>query len=267
MLKYNMMKLDKTVDGGNGEATKVPPSTEETKQTNTETTQTSGDTLDQYGYEKVSTEETQKESEETKTVNKEAEKKVDGDGEVKDPATGYGKDPVKVEETTPVKEEKKESEIKLEFEVDVKDLEVKEAEKLKKFVLDNKLTKEAAQALINLKKSEADEYKKAVEEYEIQEKKRITQLRASWDNELRTDPVFGGDKFAHNVMRAERVLSEFLGETKKALTEAKSMLPPYVMRDLAKLGDHLYGNAKLVQGDAKETKEEKEDNDPLDFYK
>ena len=106
------------------------------------------------------------------------------------------------------------------------------------------------------------------EQNKLAEQKR-KETRAAWDKELRNDPKFGGDKFLHNVTRIEKLMTEFMPETKKVLTENKSMLPPYVMRDLARIAEQLSGGEKLVTGDglagnAEETK--KDDFDLNNYY-
>lgn len=259
MIKFNTIKRDQIKEGSEGAA---PP----TESKNTPATEAKGDNLDEFGYEKApAVNDSGKEDKEppkdgAKETKKESEK-------IEDPSTGYGVKPPKVdEETPPPKEEKK---IELGYELEVKDIPAEEVIKLKEFAKNNALTKEAAQALVNLRKSEIDEANKADEQYVKDQAKAVTELKASWDKELRTDPVFGGDKFDRNLMRVEKVLKEYLGETKKVLTERKSMLPPYVMRDLAKLADHLYSTEKFVQGDASKAddKAEEKEVDHLDFYR
>jgi hypothetical protein len=45
------------------------------------------------------------------------------------------------------------------------------------------------------------------------------------------------------------------------------MLPPYVMRDLAKLAEHLYKTERLQQGDPPAPAKSKDDEDsPYAFY-
>lgn len=171
--------------------------------------------------------------------------------------TGYGDEPPKVEEVKPPVEEPKSVKEYLGYELDLKGLEKTEAEKITAFAKANKLSEETAKAFLDLKKSEIAADLKLKADQEAQTQKEIAALKSSWDSELRNDPYFGKEKFAHNVQKVEKVLNEFMGETKNMLTERKSMLPPYVMRDLAKLADHLYSTEKLVQGEAAKSSEEK----------
>ena len=85
---------------------------------------------------------------------------------------------------------------------------------------------------------------------------------------MKNDPALGGEKFEHNVMQAEKVLEEFMRATKTMLTERGSMLPPYVMRDLARLAEHLYAAPVFNSGEppAPPPEPKEENNDPLAFY-
>lgn len=267
MIKFSTIKLDKLKEGADGAApteTKTPPANEK----DPKTPETPGNNVDEYGYEKEP--KADDKADKVEKPNKDGAKKDDkAPEEIQDPATGYGiKEPKEEKKEDPPPPPPEEKKIELEFELEVKDLDKDEANKIKEFVKNNKLPKEAAQALVDLKKSEIAEIKKATDEYKKEQAKAVADLKASWDKELRTDPNFGGDKFAHNITRVEKLMTDFLGETKKVLTERKSMLPPYVMRDLARLADKLYATDKLVQGDPSGEKEtaKKEENDPLAFY-
>jgi hypothetical protein len=134
---------------------------------------------------------------------------------------------------------------------------------IKEFAKANKLSKEQAEAFLNLKKSEIAAVKAADVAYEAHVKQKAAELKASWHKELKSDKTFGGEKFAQNLHNVDKVLTDFLGETKKQLTDSKSMLPPYVMRDLAKLADHLYKGTNLVQGEATAGADEKHFLDEL----
>ena len=183
--------------------------------------------------------------------------------DVKDPATGYGKEPPKPPEIIPPKI--KLPEINLEYELEVKDLDPKIVQSVKDFAKKNMLTKDMAQAFVELKRSEVESFK----QQQIQQQELIAKTKSDWDKELRDHPTFGGDNFAKSVMKVEKVLLDHMPETKKFLTEKGSMLPPYVMRDFAKLADHLFGTENLKTGDPHagdpEDKDKKENN-PLDFY-
>lgn len=257
MLKFNMIKQDTAGDADAG-AAKTTPSTESTEAAADEA---GGDSVDEFGYEKVAPE---GQAQEDQKPTAKADAKVE---EVKDPGTGYGVKPPEVVEEKPAPVVEPEVKLDLGYELDVKDLDAKESLKLQTFAKANALTKEAAQALVELKKSEISAAKQADAEFEKQQAKAVADLKISWDKELRTDPTFGGEKFAHNVQKAEKVLSEFMSATKKELTARGSMLPPYVMRDLAKLADHLYGSENLVNGEAKAKEIVEQEDDHLAFYK
>ena len=254
--------------GGSGEPkTKVPPPPAADSAKSEET----GDSTDEFGYAKSPEGKVDGSAKkDAATEGKGAAKvpPVPQDEKIEKPATGYGIEPPKEEVVSPVVVEP--PKVELGYELEVKDgLDPKEVAKVKEFAKANTLTKEAAQALMNLK---SEEFKAGVvtqneakTKYETWRKNEI----AGWDKELRADPTFGGDRFVHNLMRAEKVLDQFLPTTKKALTERGSTLPPYVMRDLAKLADHLYSTENLTLGDPEKADtviEIKNSNEHLDFY-
>lgn len=142
-----------------------------------------------------------------------------------------------------------------------------DADDIKAFAVENNLTPEVAQkwaakvkANIELQKVHASNMEKQVEQQK-------QQTRALWYKDLKDSQDFGGADFDKNVLKANKVLTEFMPQTEKALTQAKSVLPPYVMRDLAKMADHLYATDKLTVGDPiVPTQDEKVKDDALEYY-
>lgn len=206
----------------------------------------------------------------TDEEKKEGEKKVVAEGSVKKteepvkPATGYGDEPPKVEEpaTPPVEEPIKTD---LGFELKLEGLPKAEAEKVIEFAKANELSEKAAQAFADFRKSQiksAEEGVVAAKKAAEQERNRI---RSEWHKELKNDPKFGGEKFAYNIALAEKVVDQLMPHTKKMLTERGTMLPPYVMRDLVKIGEHFNPTQQLVQGDPP-APEVPEEDDALAFY-
>jgi len=198
--------------------------------------------LDEFGYKK--NDEPTKKPEENKTKEPEADK------EVEKPATGYGKEdaipePEKKEEVKePTTEEEKS---KAELVEALKDLpENIDKEKVTKFALDNKLTKEQ---LIAYKNFVTEDSKQS----EVKQKEAIKAQRSEWKKELSSDPDFGGENFDKNVDRVEKVLENYMPNMKKVLTERGSMLPPYVMRDFLALSKILNPTTTLVSGDPIQT--------------
>lgn len=264
-----MLKMNKVDEGGvsGGGAPAAPKSEEKPNPApNDPKAEAQGDKkFDDNGYEITPPEgdspkkgaEPEKKADEPKTSEK-----------VETPATGYGAEPPKVEDPPP--EKKVEAEVKPEpDELDpvVEGLPKDEAEGMKEFAKKHNIPKDGLKAFAELRKEEI----KAAEKWAADEAKRVEnakiQIRAEWHKELKEDPDFGGSKFDQSLLRAEKVLHDFLPSTKKMLTESKGILPPYVMRDLAKLHAHLYGGEKLVQGEpkSKEAPDDKKD-DALDFY-
>lgn len=221
--------------------------------------------VDEYGYVTPAKED---DSDDKKESNPEDNSKKSDDDPEKKTITGYEEEDPKKPEEDPKKPEedpKKPEEVVLE---NTEGLLPEEIASLQEFVKKHGVNKELAQALVEQKKQGI----KAYEEYVAKEKQeREAQTRAlkeSWKTELKTDPDFGGEKFRHNLKQVDRIIDEFLPNLKKTLTEGGGMLPPYVMRDLAKFADHLYSTEKLVQGDPIKLDQgkEQEGNDPLAFY-
>lgn len=250
MLKFIKILMDekKEGDGGGAPAPKEQPEQEPE--------------LDDLGYE------VPKKPEDEKPAPK-PEPKAD-EKEPKVPATGYGEDPPPApKEPDPKKDDEKpaDPEEEDELKLDLKDLDVNDAKEIKEFAKKHKLSKEAAQALVDREKAEIKKAKDFLTSQSAERERQKQAQRRQWHDELKADPNFGGEKFAHNISRAERVVEEFLPNLKKQLTESKGMVPPYVMRDLAKLADHLYSSEKLTQGSPPAKKvEEKENDDALGFY-
>lgn len=224
--------------------------------------ETEGDQFDDLGY-KVTKPEATKDTETKGDKKPEQTETPPQSEEIKDPVSGYDKAPEPVKEETPPAAEPVKEETAPTVEVNVDGLPESVATALKKTVTDMKLSKEAAEALVSIKKKEIENLNSLQKAME----KEAADTKLKWYNELKSDPVFGGDKYAFNVNRVEKVLNEFMPDTKKVLTERKSMLPPYVMRGLAKIADHLYGTESLVQGGAKEpSPDDKKVDDVLSFY-
>lgn len=221
-----------------------------------------GDNVDEFGYHK-------EKAEEGKEAPKAAAKKEEPAPEpkkVEKPATGYGAEPPKVEDEPAAPAEK--PEIPLEFAEELKDLSDEEQVGIREFAKKNSFSKEQVKALGDLRRDNIKKEQELATEREAAIRRESAKIRNSWHTELKNDPAFGGEKFDRNIARAERVLEEFMPQTKKSLTEHKGMLPPYVMRDLANLADHLYSSEKLVMGEPKvpAVKDEELPDAHLSFY-
>lgn len=222
-----------------------------------------GSDLDEYGYKKVKKEE--EDAGKKEEVSKDPDKKS---------LTGYESDEGKKEEPPKKTEEdsKKKEDAPKDFELEnTGDLFPEEVENIKAFVKKHSVSKELAQALVENKKEEVKRYQELVTDQDAKLVADREQVRRDWKTELKTDSDFGGEKFTHNIRQVDKIVDEFFPGIKKVLTEGKTMLPPYLMRDLAKFADHLYSPERLTQGDPitpKQSEEENKDksNDPLDFY-
>lgn len=206
---------------------------------------------DDFGYDKI--------IEEVKPTE-EVKAQVVEEKPVEKPATGYGKEEEEVKPTeevkAPVVEEKKSEDLteeeknKKEVSDVIKNLDDGyNKDKITKFALDNKLSKAQLEAYVNLTKEEDQAFTKAQEEAKKTQKK-------AWRDELMKDAEFGGENFDKNVDRVEKVLQNYMPNTKKILTEKGSMLPPYIMRDFLGLAKALNPTTTLVTGSPAAPKEE-----------
>jgi hypothetical protein len=221
------------------------------------------ETHDDFGYPKTDAPAPKAEApkEEPKKEEPPAEKEIVA-------ATGYGEEPPKIEE--PKKEEKPPetaAEAAKELDIDVKDLPEDDAKSIREFAKKHNVTKEVAQAMADMKKAEHVELNQAIEDRRQQIEQQKKKTMVDWHNELKNDSTFGGEKFAYNIKQAEKVIDQFMPNLKTRLLQDKQMLPPYIMKDLAKLAKHLYSTEKLTQGEpVVQTKENDDKEDHLAFY-
>lgn len=269
---FNNMKHDQATDtsvGGYGapaNATPVPPPPAQ-QQANPAPAQAPGndDNLDDFGYEKSKLAEGTPAAPAAQTQAADAKTKTQTVAPATEPVAGYGRDPVIA--TPPATTPPAAAEpIKLEYELDVKDLAPEETEKFKKIAFDHKLSKEVAQALVDMRKQENQNIQAELIKLKTDNENKIAQQKAGWHNELVTDPKFGGENYLHNLARVDKVLTTLMPDTKKVLTERKSMLPPYVMRDLLTVYNSLYSTDEFVGGQPPTPSEAEKESSPLDFY-
>lgn len=222
-----------------------------------------GDSHDEFGYEKKPA------SEGKKDEGAKGDKKPEQAAPpAKEPeaSTGYGVEPPVV----PSEPKEPPAPVDLGFDVDTKGLPEEELPKLKEFLKNHKMSKEQAQAITENRKEFYAAQEKQRTDFAAAQVREEARIKAAWHQELKSDPTFGGEHFASNVKIVDRVVEDFMPGTKKMLTERKTMLPPYVMRDLLKLGDHLFGTGALVSGQPPAPKEESEQSDDdilKDMYK
>lgn len=207
--------------------------------------------FDELGYE------VEKKAEETPAPAEEPEVKEEDD-KVEKPATGYGEEDESDEPE--VKEEPKKEETTSDDGETLKEETVKEilgelpegfdSEKVSKFALDNGMTEAQLKAYVEMAKSDAEAIK-------ADQEARTKAQRKQWSDDLKADPEFGGENFAKSVHNAEKVLEKYFPEFKKVLTERGGMLPPYIMKDFAKLYKTMNPTTNLVHGNASEVPETK----------
>lgn len=188
------------------------------------------------------------------------------DETVETPSTGY-KSPAELDEPKPDEpkpddqdepEPKEEEKTQEEYEKEISETlenlpEHVDKEKMSKFALDNKMSKEQVEAYIEFTKNEQAQL---IE----QNKAAVKKQREDWAKELQTDASFGGENgadFDRNVDRVEKVLEKYMPETKKVLTERGSMLPPYVMKDFLALYKVMNPSNEFVAGQSPQPEENK----------
>ena len=270
MLNMLMNKVEDIKGGGNGNPPEPKEKPKEDIKKDESNPQGEGDIeYDELGYAKPKDDKSEPKKESKKDDEK--EKLEDSTGYEKDiPApkkedtTGYTDDDNEEEVGDDKEKSKDESE---ELELDVKDLLPEEVKEIKEIAKELKLNKEQAQKLANKKKAEVQALKVAMKKQQKDQEEAVKETKRKWRKELVEDSTFGGENFDKNIHKVNKIVQEFLPNTKKMLTERGSMLPPYVMRDLVKLADHLYRTENLVNGDPSVPKKNDEDSDnPLDFY-
>ena len=204
-------------------------------------------------------------SDNQKSEEKKGESK---EGEVKDPKSGYSEEEPKAPKKDEKKEEgKSDKNSNKDFKLDTEGLLEDEIKDLNDFIKTHSINEKQAQAMVDQKKDDVKKYDTMVADDKSEVERKAQERRVAWHRELKEDSTFGGENFAHSIKQAEKVIDEHLPNLKKVLTEEGGMLPPYVMKDLAKLAGTLYSTEKLNQGEpADKGKEEDDENDPLAFY-
>lgn len=177
-----------------------------------------------------------------------------------DALPGYGDDKKPVEEKPPTPPAPKE-EVKLDYEINLETLPKEDADKLKEFAKKNGFSKEQAQAYADQRKAEIKSIADSQAEYQRERQAKVN----GWVNELKNDPNFGGDKYAHNVQQVGKVLQEFMPEFKKQLTESGIVLPPNAIRGFKKIAEALYETKSMVQGDPLKGNREQQQENPDAF--
>lgn len=225
------------------------------------------DKFDEHGYEKVPETPVKKDGEATpKAPEVPAESPPAGSS-----ATGYETDPnKKVDDPPPAAAPKVDDPPVVPDEMDkaLDGLPKDELKKIKDFATKNKITTEQAKEFAALRRTEIKESQEAFDKSVKDLEAAKLKTRKDWETELKTDPDFGGEKFAKNVQQVDKVLTDFFPGLKKSLTERKAIMPPYLMRDMAKLAAKLYDSPALVDGQIPVPKEEEKTplDEALDYY-
>lgn len=139
--------------------------------------------------------------------------------------------------------------------VEMKELAADDQKKFGEYFTAHKLSKEAQQAFVDMRKAEIAANAKAQADYEQQIKTETAKLKSDWYNELKNDKDFGGSNFDVNTKLVNKFVQEFMPNTKKVLTEKGGMLPPSTMRDFLSVAKRLFETEKVVTGDGSGTSE------------
>lgn len=222
---------------------------------NSEGNNSTSDGVDNYGYDetppagepKLPTMSNSANGDDTVPPPVEPKTGEEGEPNIEKKVTGYGQEKPAVPPVEPPKDEPKKDDPAQTDEEKVTEAigslpDGVDKDKLKKFAEDNKLSAEQIKAYGELVKSEEAESVKNREKF-------VAEQRSKWEAELKADKDFGGENFTLNVDRAEKVLEKYLPNMKKELTTRGTMLPPYIMRDLASLWNVMNPTQKLVEGD------------------
>lgn len=148
-------------------------------------------------------------------------------------------------------------------EVELKDFADADKQLLTQHFEKYKLTKEAQQALVDIRKSELINQQQSQAQYQKQVEAETLRIKTEWFNELKNDKDFGGANFDANTKMVNKFINDFMPNTKKMLTEKGGMLPPNTMRDFHSVAKKLYETEGFVQGDGSGASETK----PTDKWK
>lgn len=119
-----------------------------------------------------------------------------------------------------------------------------------KFANENKLSKEAAQKILERDASNVANARKAgAEEEQRRSQDRVEIVKEEWFNRAKSDPEFGGDKFEANTEKVFRLVEHAFGpEGKKLLDTTGLGNNPGVLKGLLKIADLHFGNDTIVNG-------------------
>lgn len=196
------------------------------------------------------------------TATSESKQAATSTEQVKD-VTGYETDETKKEgsegeaskdaQAADVKEDKP-------LELDLKGLAEENVKDLREFGTTHKFNKEQTQALVDKRKEILDANAKS----EADHKELVKKTYAAWEKELKEDPVFGKENYATNIHNINKLLTDFMPDTTKELTESGRRISSIQMKEFAKIASKLYGEGELNEGSGTKQGESRQ---PWDAYK
>lgn len=120
-------------------------------------------------------------------------------------------------------------------------------ERIASFAKEQGLSKDKAQALLELEA-------KSLTAFETKQRESLMQMRKEWVEQVKTDKEIGGDNFNQSVELARRGLEKFATpEFIKGLTDTGFGDHPEVVRVFARIGK-LIGNDKIIMGSSSQGK-------------
>lgn len=222
-----------------------------------------GKKFDNFGYEVPSKEGEEKPGEPAKPAEPPKEKE-----EVKG-ELGYGEEPPVApegEEAPPAASEQKPDE-GLGYELKLEGFDKPDADRIVQVAKELGLSKEQAEKFVASEKAEIDKVKGLIAKEKADVANKIAVRNQAWHKELKEDATFGGENFKRNLFLSEKVVTDFFPELKKVLTDSKQVLPPYIMKGLARVAGELVKVENLAQGEPPAPPPPpKKEVSPLDFY-
>lgn len=175
--------------------------------------------------------------------------KGDDKPEQKGAPSGYG------EGEKPKEEVKTDTEV-VDIKIDLRGLSEDQTKDLIDFAKENKLTNEQAQAILDRRKTQLDEYNKQTSDFEALKKA----THAGWVTELQTE---WGKDFDTNVKTVNDTLSAHFPETARILANSGSKMNPKQMKEFLSLAQILKDEGQHNSGDASAGTKERH---PSDYY-
>lgn len=263
MKQQNFLKMNQATDtntnGGGGSGAQQTQQNQSQTQTTQANAQQAGGQQSNAGQQQSSGEQS------AQTDQQKAQAQTSGTGysqsdDREASATGYTK--TGVAQSTVQKQNEGVAK-KLGYDLDLRDLDEPTVNIVTEFAAQHKLSKDAAQAMVQLRRDEAAAELQANKQAKEEFLAKRTETREGWFKQLKTDADFGGEAIWHNMKKVDSLLDNHLPSVKNMLTKNGGVLPPDIMFDLFKISKLLGANEKFVGGSGESGKKE---GDLKDWY-